>query len=1042
MKNFIVYKSSAGSGKTYTLVKEYLKLALCDDKKLHYNYKFILAVTFTNKAAAEMKSRVISALNKISLSQYSELSESLCVDLKILPDELTNRSKLLLSYILHHYSDFAIGTIDSFTHKIVKTFAHDLKLPINFNIEFDTDSFYEKVVSELFNQIGEDEYVSKLLKEYALNKAEDNSGWDPENQIKEFSKLLLKEDSNDYITSLKKFNSDELEKFRKQFIDFTFHYKNTLKTEGQKAIDLIKKNNLEDNDFKGKKSGPQNFFKKCIINLVGIKDTEGVNLNAAIEKNQWSGGIPETKKIVDDITPLLNEYAKYLISFIIENFTYFSLCELLSKQMYPLMLLKKIEEISLEKKQEEHLVFISEFNQKIFNIINNESTPFIYERLGERYHHYLIDEFQDTSSLQWQNILPLVDNSLANGWFNLIVGDGKQSIYRWRNANIEQFDILPKIKNPQNNPQINERELSLDRNFEEKFLDANYRSSKTIVTFNNSLFDYLKKEILSDNLKNIYYNQAQVIKNQNPGFVSIHIQKLEKDSLNSENFNIILGQINSAIKDGFNNKDICILVRNNTHGNSTANFLIKNGIPVVSSDSLLLKNNFEINTIICYLNYLVNPQDIISGASVINYLYQSNQIDEILFNQQLDLISKKHSLFSILKNCGLEINKSNLSINNLLDNCIEIINVLGLNKNGYTYMRFFLDEVNEFLVTKNSNISSFFEWWDYRSKKASMIIPESTDAVKIMTIHASKGLEFPVVIIPFCNWATYHSNDSWVSINNDKVELPSTIVNLSQKAANSGFEKEYLKEFDEQCLDNLNLLYVAFTRAIERLHIIASSSKGNTQKSVCDWLKIYLNENYKSVSPDYYEIETALPKYSLEKENNLSTFTLKPLEFDTPPNIIQIKPSYLNNNHEIENAKKQGILIHWLLSKIKDKSQVKTALQLALLEGILVENEKDKLEKLIIELIEHPELNLYFLPNVNCKLESEIITATGELLRPDRIVFNSNETIIIDYKTGKENNSLYFKQLINYQNALIEMGYKNIKKILVYTDNLTVVTQQ
>ena len=190
MKNFIVYKSSAGSGKTYTLVKEYLKLALCDDKKLHYNYKFILAVTFTNKAAAEMKSRVISALNKISLSQYSDLSESLCVDLKISPVELTNRSKLLLSYILHHYSDFAIGTIDSFTHKIVKTFAHDLKLPINFNIEFDTDSFYEKVVSELFNQIGEDEYVSKLLKEYALNKAEDNSGWDPENQIKEFSKLL------------------------------------------------------------------------------------------------------------------------------------------------------------------------------------------------------------------------------------------------------------------------------------------------------------------------------------------------------------------------------------------------------------------------------------------------------------------------------------------------------------------------------------------------------------------------------------------------------------------------------------------------------------------------------------------------------------------------------------------------------------------------------------------------------------------------------------------------------------------------------------
>ena len=699
MENFVVYKSSAGSGKTFTLVKEYLRLALHDEKKLSYNYKRILAVTFTNKAATEMKNRVVEALNQIANSKdLPFVGELLCDELNLSAEELKHRSRFVLSHILHHYSDFSIGTIDSFTHKIVKTFAHDLKLPVNFNIEMDTQGFYEKVIASLFSKIGEDEYISKLLKEYALTKAEDNAAWDPELQIQEFSKLLQKENSGAYIEQLKQFNADELETFRKQFLDFTKHYRNILKQEAQKAIDLITKNKLSDNDFYYKASGPQNFFKKCIDNSVNLESTEKGRIVDAAASDKWANESSPNKQNVQAIGPQLTSIAQSLLDFIRENYTYYSLCELLSKQMYPLMLLKKIEEISLEQKQEERLVFISEFNHKIFEIINNEPTPFIYERLGERYQHYLLDEFQDTSSLQWHNILPLLDNSLSNGWFNLIVGDGKQSIYRWRNANVKQFAALPEIENSDNNYTIDERAQSLKRNFSGKVLNTNFRSLRTIVEFNNTLFTSLSDKLLSEDSKTIYEDQVQLVKNDGAGYVSIHLGKIERDEIDPFTCATILKQIHNALGDGFAHKDICILARKNYHGNIIANYLVEHKIPVVSSDSLLLKNNFEVNTIVSYLNYLVNRQDMISAGAVINYLFQSQRISEQDYHTYLVELSKGRSLFEIFKVCGIILSEGDLTLNNLFDNCIEIVKALDLNKNGYHYVRFFLDEVNEFLV--------------------------------------------------------------------------------------------------------------------------------------------------------------------------------------------------------------------------------------------------------------------------------------------------------------------------------------------------------
>jgi ATP-dependent exoDNAse (exonuclease V) beta subunit len=1041
MNNFVVYKSSAGSGKTFTLVKEYLRLALSDDKNLSFNYKRILALTFTNKAAAEMKSRVIDALYQIT--QNNETTSTglmLGQDLKISEQELKRRAQIVLSDILHHYSDFSVGTIDSFTHKIIKTFAHDLKLPVNFNIEMDTKGFYEKVIDTLFSKVGEDAYISKLLTEYALSKAQDNTAWDPQVQIQEFSELLLKENSEAYRDKLKQFSSDELEGFRRDFSNFIKEYQTQVSEPAEEALQLIKQANLKDEDFVQKSKGPQNFFKKCINQSVDLLACKSSTLTNVVQSQNWAHKDSTKQAAFHSLNPQLHRLLTHLISYIEKNYTYYSLSRILSKQMYALMLIKKIEEISAEQKSEDRLVFISEFNQKISEIIHNEPTPFIYERLGERYRHFLLDEFQDTSTLQWHNILPLLDNSLANGWLNLIVGDGKQSIYRWRNADVKQFASLPILDNKTNNPLMEEMQQSIQRNYKGDVLKANYRSLKTVVEFNNSLFVDLSESLLSGLTKTIYEDQAQEIKNNAIGFVSIHTGKKSREDVDDFNFEQVRSQITQAIADGFDYKDICIICRVKRTGSLIANQLIAQKIPVVSSDSLLLQSNFEVNTIVSYLSYLSNKEDHISAAAVINYLFQSKKINEKDYHICLSGLSVNKSLFEVFKLCGVHLEEAELSLNNLFDNCIEIINALGLNQTGYQYIRFFLDEVNEYLVLKNSNIASFFDWWQNRKNNASMIIPDNTNAVKIMTIHTSKGLEFPVVIVPHCSWQVYKAGDTWVDLHTERTPLPVSIISLSKKTGELGFEEEFATEKQDQTLDNLNLLYVAFTRAVERLHIISVYSDYITYDSVAHWLEKHMQSKLQSISDNYFELGALQKKQSKQHTKGLTNFDLQALSFNSSNKAIQIKAAYLNNTEEAEAAKQSGLLMHWLLSKMYTVNDLSAALNEAVLLGLTDKKEAELLKQKLTQLCSNSEIAEYFAEGLSCKLEAELIMQNGEILRPDRIVFKDRETILIDYKTGKENNKHYSKQLLKYETALVSMGYTQVKKLLVYMDDLKIVS--
>lgn len=1034
-KNFVIYRSSAGSGKTFTLVLQYLRLALHDKHKLKYHFKRILAITFTNKAAGEMKERIILSLERIVKDkQMPDIGIKLCELLSIDHIELRERSRVLLNSILHNYSDLGIGTIDSFTHKIVKTFAYDLKLPVNFNIETDLDTFYQKVIYELLGKIGEDDYVTEVLRNFSLEKAEDNSNWDPEKGIFQFINLFKKEDSQKYIDLLKDLTEERLETVKEQLRGSKQEYENVIANIGIRAEELRKHFGLNSKEFFNAGSGTYNVFIKCYQKKYDEIDVSRPTFLKCFHESKWIPKDPRNS----EISAALNQLATELIDHLEKHQAHYLLVKLLYRNIHQLMLVRQIDAISREKKQEETLVFISEFNQKIFDLINHEPTPYIYERIGERYMHYLVDEFQDTSSMQWHNLLPLIDNSLANGWFNMVVGDGKQSIYRWRNADVKQFAMLPEIENSEGSNVVAEREASLKRNYAVEQLTTNYRSSSTVVDFNNQLFDQISERLLDPSLKSIYHHQAQLAKSTSLGYITLHPGKAATESVDDFHYLKTIEAVQAAIEDGYSYRDICILIRKNTAGSKIAEHFMKHNIPVVSSDSLLLKNNLEVNTLVAFLSYLHNEDDQISAASVINYLRYSGKTDEDSFTAHLKQLSGKSSLYKILQDRGIDLDPSELLLKNLLDICIEVSEKLNLHHNNHLYIRFFLDEVSEFLTTRNSSLGRFLTWWETRRNKASLIIQDNSNAIKIMTIHASKGLEFPVVIMPFCNWKIRSDDNAWVNIEEDDIDLPVSVVTLNSKTNDTSLGDQYRKEHAEQTLDNLNLLYVAFTRAVDRLHVISLEGEKNHHETINKWLLKYMEDNYTLSPSGFYEIGQKAKATTHHKKNN-EQYPIGELEFADLTQVIKIKPAFSSQNMETEKARRDGIILHRILSEIETIEDVDSIMETQIIRGYVNRELAAELREKILLLLNTDELRKYYSKEGNTKNEREMITENGEILRPDKIYISEDSATIIDYKTGERNDKKYALQLNKYAEALQQMGISKIKKLLVYTSDCVTI---
>lgn len=1025
MGNFVVYKSSAGSGKTYTLVKEYLKLALADPHRLHTSFRQILAVTFTNKAATEMKERVLKALQEVGSGQNNPLAADLHREMNISEGDLQARCQELHTHLLHQYAEFSVSTIDSFVYRLVRRFSLDLKLPANFAVETDEETALWWSIDNLLTGMQEQPAVKKLLESYAEEQVDEQKNWDIGSEIFTLARSILVAKKDQQGADM--LGQQEIEKLvdvKEKLRARVGAIENHLRALAEKAFLLMDKQGVVAEDFYYGKRGVPGYFEKIRNKNYEREALLNSHVRKALEEDIWYTAkkpVAGIDKIKGELLTIINSIEDYLDGHLKD----YNLYSLLQRNINALCVLSEVKVLVDQYKEEKNIVFISEFNQAVAGFIREEPVPYIYERLGDRYKHYLVDEFQDTSAMQWLNLLPLVHNSLSEGKFCMVVGDGKQSIYRWRGADVAQFANLPEIENSGGSEWIQEQQQALSHEYTEKQLNVNRRSCAEVISFNNSLFAYLADTHLEGTFKKVYDNSAQQPAAKEGGKISLSFITQNKD----EGIEQALAETHRRVQEALSNKysyaDIAVLVRRNVSGNQVANYLMQKGTPVVSSDSLLLKNCPEVNFLTAFLAWLVNPNNAVAAVAVITYLKQASHpaIDHEVIGQ---VAAKPYLLSEVLAYHQVPVEGAKPGALSLYELCTECIRIFRLSQSNPLYLNFFLDEVSNFSQRESNSVYAFLAWWRQKGDAVSVKIPVHTNAVKILTIHASKGLEFPVVIFPFADWKVDAAESILIDTSEKVPGLPVALVRTGTTLKQTDYAGQSIEEEQKQTLDNLNLLYVACTRAVDELHIIAreSSQGGGT---VARWLRDFASEKgfmrADQVSAEIGE-SAARAHAKTDDETGLQPAVYRPLH-----DAVTIRMSDMEDS--ATSRRVFGIAIHNILSEIKTADDAEAALQKALLLGSINQEQFAAVGMALDQLMRLPQLAKYFSREVRVKTETELFLNNGEIIRPDRVVVCRDHVAVIDFKTGEKKPG-HAKQIEQYRYALEKVSGREVKAFLVY----------
>jgi ATP-dependent exoDNAse (exonuclease V) beta subunit len=1034
--SFHIYNASAGSGKTYALVKDYLKVLF--KSNAFAPYKHILGITFTNKAAGEMKARIIKALREFAsqsnLDDPSDMFKDLHKELDLSPEALQKKSQSILNSIVHNYAAFDISTIDRFTQKLIRAFALDLSLSMNFEVELDTETLLNEAVDRLISKAGSHPELTKILVDFAIEKADDDKSWDISLDFYKIAKLLVRENDIPFLEGLKTKTLEDFKGLNRLLKERIKASEQSVTSDARRALVLISECGLEFTDF-SRSSLPKHFEK-----LQAKRFDTGFDLNWQQDlmngKPLYPGRIsPDISAIIDEIQPQLSllftntKTHVFRIKFLRNIYKNGTLLSLLNSILAELQAIK----------EERNIILISEFNSIVGREIQGQPAPFIYERIGERFHHYFIDEFQDTSVLQWQNLIPLLDNSLsAENGSALLVGDAKQAIYRWRGGNPEQFIGLCNDDNPF---QIEKKVLSLPRNF---------RSHKAIIGFNNSFFSHLSSFAFRKEPHAALYRQSPQKGTKNEeGYVSLNFLNLivgdDRDELFPEK---VFEIISKCLDKGFRLKDLCILVRKKKEGIAIADYLNNKGIDIVSSETLLVTRSPQVRFVIDLLAYIVEPNNKILKSKVLTYL-RENALDisdgHAFYRDFIDV--EIDSFFSSLKAFGISFDYRESLQLSLYEIVETILHSFDLAIAHDAYIQFFLDFVLDYSLKQRSSLSDFIVHFNSKKDDLSIISPEEKDAVKIMTIHKSKGLEFPVVIFPYADLDIYKEVEPkvWFPLEASNYKGFTHVLlsynNDVENFAETGkqIHNDHKAELE---LDNINLLYVALTRAVEQLHIIGSKqidNKGNENLRSFSGLFInYLKamglwndqlDLYAFGNPERSSEIEAPVKRSVEQQH----YIINPRKNQNLK--ILTKAGYLWDTKQ-EQAIEKGNLIHLIMSRIKTKIDIDITLNTFLASGTIHKAQLEELKDIVFSIVDHPELAEYFKSAFNIYNERDIITMDNVLLRPDRLVINDNsEVVIMDYKTGRPENK-HMEQLHRYEKSLNDMGYTVIKKILIYINDV------
>ncbi|GAB4420713.1 MAG: UvrD-helicase domain-containing protein [Bacteroidia bacterium] len=1046
MDKLLIYKSSAGSGKTYTLVLEYLKLVIADPA----SFRYVLAVTFTNKATEEMKARIISTLSMLATRDETSLrQEPIWQTLQAhlaaqdLDAGVQQQARKVLNHILNDYSSFAISTIESFFQRVVRAFARELDLPLAYDVEMQQQAVLDRLVDEMLLDLGQDEALTRLLQGFVRRNIEKEKTWLVDREVRKLGMEIFKE-TFQRLAATEPADSDPADNIERTLAlagsirEIRHRFEAHMTALGRRGLDLMAAYGVSEADFKYGKSGPAAHFRKCAEKgdyTPGDRARQACDDRSAfIAKSNKAPLMPQLEAVLDaGLEGLLRDLVDHYDTFGAEYRTAVEV----EKNIYSFGLLRNLQDRLATYRRENRQLIISDTGLLLRQVIGEEQdAPFVYEKVGTRFRHYLLDEFQDTSEMQWLNLLPLIRDALAYGRGSLLVGDVKQSIYRWRNGDMRL--LLHRAE---------QEAAAMGQEATVRHLADNWRTAAEVVRFNNAFFEVAAELLGRDRHDDPLFVQAydQIAqrprRDQMPGYVSVMLLPGRTDeageSWKEAACARTLDIIHDLLADGFAGHEITLLVRKNQQGAELAAFLQQHGIKVVSADSLLIDSAPQVRLLAGLLRYLVQEENPLARASLRHYYAR------VVLDQSPDhaRYTGDAQAYALLDQHAATLRR--LPVYACVARLVRLYPVLA---QPNAYVQGFLDAALEYTTGMDGGIDGFLEWWDEQRGRRVIATAPDPEAVQVMTIHKAKGLEFPVVILPFAEWPLGPETRDflWVEPQHPPFDaFPFLPVNPVKGLADTYFDAALAEEETLSALDNLNLLYVAFTRPQYRLYVMGKQpgkQPGLSATAGLIWqvLADPRLEGRSSEGPFHFEAGRTCPRDQLGRDDHADGPGGLPLR-DNPDPLApweQAARIRLHAGRYLPTQLRQeriaaGELIHEALAHVRTRADIPAAVGRLRALGRLHGGQVPEVQAHLDRVTSLEAAAAWYEPGWDIRNEAEILLPDGSLLRPDRVMLRGTSAIVVDYKTGPPRRT-YAAQVQQYRDALRALGYTDVGAFLYY----------
>ncbi len=992
-----------------------------------------------------MKERILSWLGNFSAGNYAENADLKNIQkafeeqgLKITIDDLHQRSKRLLDYILHNYSTLNIGTIDRFNSRLVRSFSYELGLAKNFNLEIEAEPFLIEAVDKMLDQIGENETISNSFMDYVDYSLENNERINLNKNLYDSAKEFVKDIHYEHLKSNQSFDDTNYENIKNTLRKEIILNKKKAAELAASSIELFKSRNIEIEDFAQGKNGIGGFFTK-VIDFYQQKRPGfpfPTTQEESVINNYRKGASSKSKHKETEIFEILDQLIENRMRLILLYIETQKKEKILSA-LLPLKVNKDIQDELKKIEEENDLVLLSKFNILINENLKDEPSAFIYEKVGSQFQHYFFDEFQDTSELQWQNFVPLRDHSVSTEYTSFtLVGDPKQSIYRFRGGESKlMLDII-------NKKEFSPKEADL------LVLKDNWRSARNIVQFNNELYQYHSLE-LEEEHKNIFGTDAeQTPKSKIEGRVKVNlIENLTNEEFYDDTSESMRKDIQECLDNGFKFSDITILCRGNFDifsysqklGNLKVNYRgEETNIKTISDKGLTLELSNTLKAVIEFLRWEINPKNkpcLIMMMYYLNTLGKIHMADFTLeMKEILDIESHEDILQFIRQKYSLQLKQDHFPRFNLYNFIEYYINEFSVENKETDFLLNFLEMLFNFTQNAGASTKEFLKYWDEEASSYTIQASENIDAIQIMTIHKSKGLEFPIVFIPMMNKNRDSEFTNWFETSESEA-LKS--VNINQFSKNLEVYDEEIQKFNKKnsyknLIDRLCLQYVATTRPVEQLFFyLQKANKTSNNLELLEFIQTKNTENLDSF--DLYEVKPEmLKKHSKTKSSSFKTQNIQNLKNVNEKNT-SIKIATPSKNYQVRNEKVRiGLFVHELLSKINTEKDINKVLEGYALEGQITLEEKNEIQITLQEIIKmYAE---FFDEKWEVINEKDImISENGEshISRPDRILKSEEGYIIVDFKTGEQKDKDE-EQVQGYKDILERLGKKVLKTQIIY----------